>query len=158
MMECLMKEGAIFLCCHWSLLRINRCYECPTLLCCFKIWKIWKTSKMSHCYILQNLKRYFGILDRRTMTWLKKIILASLYRYKNIQKKISAFQETNFVQDFSKVLMSHCSNSPFWKWYKITISIITFLFGDGLQIRNMLHIQWEVPDYFKAYWPPHWLK
>ena len=146
-MECLMKEGANFSCCHWSLLRINRCYECPTLLCCFKIWKIWNTSKMSHCYILQNLKRYFGILDRRTMTSLIKRLFWLPYIDIKTYKKISAFQETNFVQYFSKVLMSHCSNSPFWKWYKITISIITFLFGDGLQIRNMVHIQWEVPDY-----------
>ena len=158
MMECLMKEGANFLCCHWSLLRINRCYECPTLLCCFKIWKIWKTSKMSHCYILQNLKRYFGILDRGRHYMFQQKLFWLPYICTKTYKKISAFQETNFVQDFSKVLMSHCSNSPFWKWYKITISIITFLFGDGLQIRNMLHIQWEVPDYFKAYWPPHWLK
>ena len=124
-MECLMKEGANFSCCHWSLLRMNRCYECPTLLCCFKIWKIWKTSKMSHCYILQNLKRYFGILERKTMTWFKKKLFWLPYiDIKKYNKKFNlpgnqffqSFDVTLFKQPFLKMVQNHHFDHNFLIW------------------------------------------
>ena len=143
MMECLMKEGANFSCCHWSLLPIKKCYECPTLLCCFKIWKIWKTSKMSHCYILQNLKRYFGILDRRTMTWFKKKLFWLPYIYiKNIQKNFSlpgnqfcarffqSFDVTLFKQPFLKMVQNHHFDHNFLIWRRTSnLKHVTYSVG-----------------------------
>ena len=129
MMECLMKEGANFLCCHWSLLRINRCYECPTLLWCFKIWKIWKTSKMSHCYILQNLKRYFGILDRgrhymfqQKLFWLPYICINTYTNFFSLPKNqfcarfSQSFDVTLFKQPFLKMVQNHHFDHNFLIW------------------------------------------
>ena len=72
-------------------------------------------------------------------------VLATSYLYKNKQTKIKALTDTHVVQESSKLLMSHCSNSPFKKWYKITISVITFLFGLQFRFRKKVLCPVESP-------------
>ena len=82
------------------------------------------------------------------------MFLVTLYLYNNIQEVLFALQESNFRQDFSKLFMSHCSKSSFPKRYKITILVITFLFGIGFQVWDIQNFLWEVSHYFEAYKPP----
>ena len=86
------------------------------------------------------------------------MFLVTLYLYNNIQEVLLALQESNFRQDFSKVFMSHCSKSSFLKRYKITILVITFLFGIGFQVWDIQNFLWEVSHYFEAYKPPSLVK
>ena len=69
------------------------------------------------------------------------MFLVTLYLYKNIENTFIALQETNFLKYFPKLLMSHCSKTQIAERYKITILIITFLFGNGFEVWDMQNIQ-----------------
>ena len=85
-----------------------------------------------HFPIFQTVFWLFGY--RLTLNVSQNMVLVPTHLYKITQKLFAALQEPIFLEYFFKVWMSHCYKSFVWKWYKITILIITFLFVNGFQV------------------------
>ena len=128
-MECLMKEGANFSCCHWSLLRINRCYECPTLLCCFKIWKNLNDFQNVTLLHFAKFKTVFWNFGQKNHDMVKKKLFWLPYIYIKTYKKnfslpgnqfcarfLQSFDVTLFKQPFLKMVQNHHFDHNFLIW------------------------------------------
>ena len=106
---------------HWTLLQKNSCYKNFILASWLKIWQFWKTSKMSHCYILQSFKRYKASLARcnhkkiHNLFFCTPYICTKTYRkfYEPLWKPIFGKQIPNFlchtVQSLTRVSISRKS-------------------------------------------------
>ena len=130
------------------------------LACDFKTEKVtwWKhTISLLVCNgeILKKTKchtvTFCNISNGIVVVWLEasfrcfqKSALRCLIPSKSGWEKNSSLQETNFEQDFFKFFMSHYQIGSLWKRYKITFSVITFLFANRFQVWDMQKFRSEM--------------
>ena len=113
-----------FLCCHWALLQKNSCDKNFIITSWLENSQFWKTSKMSHSYILQSFKRYkrpvwLNVTIKKFMNqffWLP-YICTKTYRkfYEPLWKPIFGKQIPNFLcHTVQKALFPNGIKSPIW--------------------------------------------
>ena len=70
--------------------------------------------------------------------------------YNIVEKVVTPHPETNFQHDFVKLFMSHSDKGVFGKRYKNAILVITFLFANRCQIRDMPKFWYEICEDLRA--------